>query len=464
MVNIVNEFAGDRTCQTARLAVGNAAEWNQQSERRNLPGNTAHAIGQRSPDDDMALFWSGDNKLVVTQYPMNTEHVADCSTILDYKNVTCVTPESAARSHSICTDIAADERSLLELAEYIDRFRDRPVLIESYGSTPEYARLVSALSGRIHGALDDCMTPGQNLEYITYLDSKVCVREVFAAAVPVASQVRITRAFTARAGSDLLEHVKGALLFLGPVMVKADYGFGGHAMTLVEDVDSLHGQISGFLPRRNDFDIIIEEYVGSGDSVIPICYTGVVGPRREIVNSSVGRELQYSIRYYAGAHIGNGSVPSEFVDNALRAGEAVGKVIACFGYRGSFTLDLLCRKNDASIFLLEINPRRALPSTLGDMCLQLFGPGYEKAVSAIARRWIPVHQSITEYRRMRDFLVAKGRFGRQVKDLVILPYAISSLPISSSIGLAIMGTDNEAIEEALTEITRYLAEGTELRL
>ena len=390
---------------------------------------------------------------------MNAQHVDDCSIILNYRNIVCTTPQSAARSHSICKDIAVDKCSLGELAEYIDGFGDGPVLIESYGSTPEYAGLVSALCSRIHGALADCMTPGENIEYITCLDSKVRVREVFAAAVPVASRVCLTRAFTVRSGSDLLEYVKGALNLLGPVMVKADYGFGGHAMMLVEHIDSLKDQISGFLPTGNGSDVLIEEYIGSGDNVIPICYTAVVGPRREIINSSVGRELQYSIRYYAGAHIGNGSVPPEFVDSVLSAGEAVGKVISCFGYRGSFTLDLLCRKDDSSIFLLEINPRRALPSTLGDICLQLFGPDYDKTVSAIARRWVPVHQSITEYPRLRDLLVAKELFGRQAKDLVILPYAISSLPISSAIGLAVMGTDNEAIEGVLTEITNYLAEG-----
>ena len=257
----------------------------------------------------------------------------------------------------------------------------------------------------------------------------------------------------------MADYVECALAVLGPVMIKADFGFGGHAMELIEGIGSLSEQIEGFLRLGYGSDFLIEEYIGSGDNIMPLCYTGVVGQGGEIFTSSVGRELQYSTRYYAGAHIGFGSIASEYADNVRRAGEAVARVISSFGYRGSFTLDLLCRKDDASLFLLEINPRQALPSMLGDICIQLFGRDYDKTVSAIARRRIPVHPSISEYAKLRDFLVDKSLFGRLTKDLVILPYMVNSLATSSIIGLAVVGKDDTAIEAALSEVTGRLAAG-----
>lgn len=413
----------------------------------------------------MALFWSGDNKVVITRHPMDTLHVDDCRSILGYQNVLCAAPKSEAIGSSICGDIARSEQLLHEVVELLGGPGSDPVLVEAYGSTPEYGRLVAALRARSPRPVADCMTPANRQDYIAILDSKIRVREFFAAATSsYSSPAGLTRAFTVRAGAELPEYVKCALPLLGPLMVKADFGFGGHAMALIESVESLREQLADLIPEGYDSEFLIEEHIGSGDDVIPLCYTGAVGQDGETTTSSVGRELQYSVRFYAGAYIGLGSMPPVYVDSVRSAGEAVGKVISAFGYRGSFTLDLLCRKADSSLFLLEINPRQALPSTLGDICIQLFGPEYGKKVSAIARRRIPVHPSIADYPRLRDFLIGKGLFGREMRDLVILPYMVNSLAASSIIGMVVAGTDDGAIEAALNEVQHHLAEGCKVSL
>jgi hypothetical protein len=457
----MEESSISRSSPLRRLIVGNALEWNQQSERRDLPGNRLPELGQPRPDDDMALFWSGDDKVVITPNPVDALHVGDCCAVLNYRNVACFAPSSVSDNRSICEAITTNERSFGEVADYIDNFNDGGrMLIEGYGATAEYANLVAALRSRLRGGLDDSMTERENLEIISCLDSKIRVREFFAAALlRAARQVRLTRAFTARPGANLLEYVRGASLALGPVMVKAEYGFGGHGMVSVEDIESISDQISDLTSMQSYSDLLIEEYIGSGDSVVPICFTGVVGPAGEVTNSSVGCELQYSIRYYAGAIIGNESLPPEFAASARQAGEAVGTIMSYFGYRGSFTLDLLGRKDDAAAFLLEVNPRRALPSTLGDICLQLFGPGYETKISAMARRWVPVHSSIADYPRLREFLAARGLFGTQRENLVILPYSISLLHADSAIGLAVAGPGRALVENTMEEAMQYLAEG-----
>jgi hypothetical protein len=454
----MDSSAEENSSQPARrLVIGNALEWVMQPERRRLPGSKPPVGGLPYPDDDMALFWSGDNKVVMTRHRLNRLHVDDCREILDYKNVHCATPGPAGFSNSICADLADDDQSLGELADLLG---DGPALVEAYGATPEYARLIATLRARSGGPIRDCMTPREYLALLPWLDSKIRVREFFAAApIPRSSPVRLTRAFTVRTGSELDHYVRSALAVLGPIMIKADFGFGGHAMDVIDDIAALSDQIKAFLRPGYGSEFLIEEYIGSGDQFLPLCYTGMVTHEGETATSSVGRELQYSTRYYAGAYIGADSMPTDYAGPVRIAGEAVGQVISRFGYRGSFTLDMLCRKDDASIFLLEINPRQALPSTLGDICIQLFGRDYGRTVSAVARRRVPVHPSISSYPWLRDFLAARDLFGRTAEDLIVLPYLVNSLAESSIVGLAVAGKDSSVIDAALSDITRYLAEG-----
>jgi hypothetical protein len=461
IVSRMDDVAGaDSRRYPRRFVIGNALEWVLQPERRGFPGSKPPSAGEPYPDDDMALFWSGDDKVVVTRHPMGRLFVDDCRSILGYQNVSSASPKSEVLGNFICGEIASSERLLHEVIELLDGPESEPILVEAYGSTPEYGRLVAALRARSPRAVADCMTPADRQRYIPILDSKIRVREFFDVAMSShSSPARLTRAFTARGAPELHGYAESALPLLGPLMIKADFGFGGHAMALIDNVKSLGEQLAELIHQNYDCEFLIEEHIGSGGDTISLCYTGVVGQDGEITTSSVGRELQYSVRFYAGAHIGLGSMPAAYTESVRRAGEAVGKVISSFGYRGSFTLDLICRETDSSLFLLEVNPRQALPSTLGDICIQLFGPDYGNKVSAIARRWIPVHPSIAEYSKLRDFLIGKGLFGREERDLVILPYMVNSLARSSVIGLAVAGTDNGAIEAALDEIQNRLAKG-----
>ena len=67
-----------------RLILSNILEWAQQPERQPLPQFSALPGSQRFPEEEMALYWSGDHKIVVTRHPMDDTHIADISAILGY--------------------------------------------------------------------------------------------------------------------------------------------------------------------------------------------------------------------------------------------------------------------------------------------------------------------------------------------------------------------------------------------
>jgi hypothetical protein len=439
--------------------LSNVLEWGIQPERQGLPEFRPPADGGQYAAEDMALYWSGDRKVVVTRHAMDALHVEDSQQILGYENLSCAALRAERPGNSLCSDLAADERALEDLAGVLNAGSgDGPISVEAYGSTPEYARLVARIRERSERVIDDRMTQERYLEFLPAMDSKIQAREFFLAALPGTGSMRLTRAFIARRGSDLLKFAQCALPVLGPVIVKADFAAGGRAMALFESADSLGDDITSFLPEGYDGDLLVEEYLGSGEDVLSVSFNGMVTGNGEIATPSAGRHVLYASRVYIGSFLGIGSMPPDCAEKVRRAGEAIGKVVASFGYRGPLNIDFLYRESDATIFPLEINPRRTLGASLSDICIQLFGRGYDTMVSAVARQRVPVHPSITKYVELRDSLLRKGLFGQQTKGLVILPYMVSSLAASSFVGLVVVGTEAGSAEAAFEEITHHLAQ------
>jgi hypothetical protein len=444
---------------SSRLIIGNALEWGLQPLRKGMPGNHSATGSRPYPDDDMTYFFSGDSKVVVTRHQPDAAYIADASAILGYAKTTCTNLDSAISGPLICAEIARNAKALAQLLDLIGELPPGPVLSEAYAATPEYADLIDVLQADGSRPVHDAMTSRNRLGVLARLDSKVSVREFFAAAVSGLSPVRLTRAFTAASADDLEDTVVAALGVLGPLMLKMDYGSGGHGMSVMYDPASVSEKISGFLPPGYTSEVLIEEFIGSGADVTPLCYTGVVEPDGTVGNSSVGRELQYGGNLYAGARIGAESMPDDVAESTLQAGQAVGGAISCFGFRGAFTLDFLWRPRDGSVFLLEINPRRALPSMLSDICAQVYGAERYQSVAATALRWVPVHPSLSRYEKLRDFLVARNLFGLD-SGLLVLPYMVSQLPTDSVIGLAVAGTGPDDVTLAADEAVARLSGGT----
>lgn len=439
-----------------RLIMSNILEWGLQPERRGLPEFTPPAAGERFPVEEMGLYWSGDRKIVVTRHPMEEMHVADLSAILGYESLICRASPAGQPGYSICTDLAADDRALAQVIELLDDGpTDGPVTVEAFGATPEYSRLVASIRKRSKRTVIDLMTQDNYLEFARSLDSKLQAREYFQAALPQCA-MRLTRALTLRNGPDLLQQVQDAMETLGPVIVKTEFGAGGNAMAIIEGSRSLRKTLTRILPAGYAGDLLVEEFLGSGKNALSVSYNGTVQDDGKTFTLSAGRHFLYADKFFLGACLGVGSVPDDCAVKIRSAGEAIGQVAASIGYRGPLNVDFIYRESDGTLFPLEINPRRALGGTLADICISLFGEGYEKAVSAVVHHSVAVHRTITTYAELRDCLLQKGWFGRETKGLVILPYMVTSLAAKSVVGLVVVGTDGTSAEAALGDITGYL--------
>ena len=456
-MNIPGQTAPSRP-QLDRLVVSNILEWGLQPERQSLPEFTPPAPGQRFPAEDAALAWSGDRKLVFTRYPVDDLLTADLSAILGYQGLACRALPSAQPGNSICTDLAADERTLAQVAELLDDgSADGPVAIESFGATPEYARLVAAIGQRAKRPVIDLMTPEDHLDCARRLDSKVQARRYFEAALPQSPGLRLTRAAVVRSGPGLLQQVHDALQAFGPAIMKTEFGAGGNSMGVLKGRRRLQKSVGRILPDGYDGELLVEEFLGSPTDILAVSYNGMVQDDGKAYTLCAGRHFLHAGKFYMGSSLGVGAMSDDCAAKVRKAGEAIGEATAADGYRGPLNVDFLYREPDGALFPLEINPRRGLGGILADMCICLFGQGYEKAVSAVAVHSIRVTATITTYAQLREALLRKGFFGRESQGMVVLPYSVSTLAAKSEFGLAVIGTDGTSAEEALGEITGYLA-------
>ncbi len=444
--------------QLDRLVVSNILEWGLQPERQRLPEFTPPARGEPFPAEDGALAWSGDRKLVLTRYPVDELLAADLSAILGYQSLAYRALTSAQPGNSICADLAADERALAQVVELLDdSSADGPVAVESFGATPEYARLVAAIRKRAKRTVIDLMTPEDHLDCARSLDSKVQAREYFQAARPQCPGLRLTRAAVVRSGPGLLQQVHDALQAFGPAIIKTEFGAGGNSMGVLKSSRRLQKLVGKILPDGYDGELLVEEFLGSPRDILSVSYNGMVQDDGKTYTLCAGRHFLHAGKFYLGSSLGVGAMPDDCAAKVRKAGEAIGETTAAGGYRGPLNVDFLYRESDGALFPLEINPRRGLGGILADMCICLFGQGYEKAVSAVAVHSLPVSSTITTYAQLRDALLGKGFFGRESRGMVILPYSVSTLAAKSEFGLAVFGTDGTSAEAALGEITGYLA-------
>jgi hypothetical protein len=444
--------------QLDRVVVSNILEWGLQPERQRLPEFTPPARGEPFPAEDAALAWSGDRKLVLTRYPVDQLLAADLSAILGYQSLACRALAPAQPGNSLCTDLAADEQALAQVADLLDdSSAGGPVAVESFGATPEYTRLVAAIARRAQRTVIDLMTPEEHLDCARSLDSKVLAREYFQAARPRSPGLRLTRAAVVRSGPGLPRQVRDALQAFGPAIMKTEFGAGGNSMGVIRSSRRLRTLVGRIVPAGYDGQLLVEEFLGSPRDILSVSYNGMVQDDGKTYTLCAGRHFLLAGKFYMGSSLGVGAMPGDCAAKVRTAGEAIGETTAAAGYRGPLNVDFLYRESDGALFPLEINPRRGLGGILADMCISQFGQGYEKAVSAVAVHSLPVSHAITTYAQLRDVLLRKGLFGRESKGAVILPYSVSTLAARSEFGLAVFGTDGTSAEAVLGEITGYLA-------
>jgi biotin carboxylase len=307
--------------------------------------------------------------------------------------------------------------------------------------------------------VESTITKSEDGAIVPYLDSKIGARKTIGTSILPIEHLRQPRAviIETEAAQSLSGLLRSALSAIGPAMVKSNYGYGGKAMTYIEDEASIREKLEEVAEYLQYDAIVVEEYIGMPGELIPVAYNGFVASNSTVTTKSVGRQLIETGKYFSGSRLGIGALPAGCCTAARAAGIAIGTAIASLRFRGWFNVDFLYRPRSHEIFPIEINPRRSGSATIAEMCSQVFGPTYESQVSAIAVEKVPIARHINDYQMLRDALESVSLFGSVDRDLKLVPYIVSSITDNATAGIAVLGPDPSTVRDVFAAATEILS-------
>jgi hypothetical protein len=328
---------------------------------------------------DMALLWTGDDKLVIVPTPPDKNFISDLFNIFGFENTHVVSPANA--SESICEDIENDHEFFDFLVQVV-KGSEVPQII-SWGATKQFYNLLYRLE-QAGGKFTAPEIPLQDDYWIVpYLDSKCGFREICTKLSRKISEIIIPPGLVCANIEMVTAIVKSGYLQNGGIVVKSNQGVGGYG-TLLYRREKFRGSFNfeknlytcmKLMPIFFETTLIVERYIESHpwSAISSPSIQGVVHPSGDVEILTLAGQIVDQGGRYIGAII-SPDLFRPLLDKKLRCiGYAVGQAAAKLGYRGVFNIDTILG-NDGQVYCIEINARRTSVKYILDMVEILFGP------------------------------------------------------------------------------------------
>jgi len=419
---------------------------------------------------DMTLFWSGDDKLVITPYPIDRVFVSDVCAILGYRNARLVSPSKT--SESLCADIEADPELFALLVEVL-RNSEKPQIV-GWGATKPFYTLADRL--RQEGvefttpevpAVDDYWT-------VPYLDSKCGFREVCTHLSRQAPDIRIPRGFVCADIDVAVRIAKSGVFSPGGVVVKANDGVGGYGTLLYSperfrqhfdfDIEAHLYMSARLMPIFSAGTIVVEAYIESqaGSEIASPSIQGIVDPSGRVSIACLAGQIIGPEGRYIGALISPGIFPAPLVESLHRIGHTIGEASAALGYRGVFNIDTVLDKNGL-VYCVELNARRTSVKYILDVATRLFGASFADSVAIMTNeRFSSKQLSGCSYSNIRS-LLAKLLFpidGKPQGVVVTIASSLAHFARIPQLGFVVIGEDITVARSIYSKVCQLLGERT----
>lgn len=328
-----------------------------------------------------AFFWNGDDKVVITPYPIPEVLVRHNLAVCGFSNVVNFSPQEAAIALSGA--IATDDVLMNAIAEYA---RNNPDMkVSPYAVTVGFLSLIDRMRQMGISSVVDESPLARSVWTVRYLDSKVGFRAEMQKLMAQHPEIQIPEGFVAENQRDAISMAKWFYAQGRSIAVKANYGESGWGLMLLKaeeyaDASALRGALERTFasdPVWEDMLIVIEE---------------LIEPDTEIAGGSPSSELfvneeQVVITYHCGqlldeqggffgVELGNETLPDSLRNTLDRIAMIIGQRYQALGYRGFFDIDYVVAKN-GTIYVVETNPRRTGGTHVYDLAKHLFGDSWE---------------------------------------------------------------------------------------
>lgn len=406
---------------------------------------------------DRFVFSGGDDRILVTPYPVDADFLIDTLRLLKYKNVINLSPSSVGESLS--QSIVKDSQILKQIVSTI-RANGRIRLV-SYAATPEFLELVAYLKKK-GLAFETPEVPKENQWTTAFFDSKAGFRQAVEqfridSLVPPEGYICVSPKEIVGWASFFVKTDRG-------FVVKANRGLAGAGLKIVTlakakslvDLDKFTASLISRNPFFQKDVVVVEEYL---DPDVSVCGGS---PSVEVVIDVRGPSFLYdcgmrisSGGVFQGVELGRGAVPARLSRRMRLLGSKYGRFLFDCGYRGYFDVDFALSKT-GQFSPLESNLRRTGGTHVFELGRRILGKNFVKKYYLAANNMNPVpkfkgksYKQVKE--AVRDLLYPiNGR-----KEGVII--TIASLLKRGDLGYVVIAKNRERVYELEKKILSYLS-------
>jgi len=310
---------------------------------------------------DRALFWEGDNKVVVTPRPFDRLWMDDMCQWLGWHNVENICPQTT--SYHICDDIMADRSIITDLHRRISAAES--VKLASWGSTLGMNRLLENLQ-RAGNVYAPELLPDDRFDLGLKFDSKSEFRKLCEPLIAKHPQLRIPEGSVCESQAELHQVVTEKFLNVSrPFVIKSGYRSGGSGVLIFrpQDLDKkktevIHQEIDQWLSVSDFFPppYIVEEFIRNDEHISSqLSYHGLVHPNGSVEKLGINGML-IEKEGYKGALIGDLLDP-KYLQEVNEIANIIGAAMAEQGYQGRLNIDYVVSESD-ELYTIEINAGR----------------------------------------------------------------------------------------------------------
>lgn len=327
---------------------------------------------------DRFLISGGDNRVLITPWPINKGFLRDTCQIFKFKNILNLSPQKP--TVSLCEDILRERKLRDTLIKII---KENTVEIYSYVGSDEFLELINFLKkqGLKFKTPEAPKKPG----LVKFFGSKAGFRETFAKERLGGSELHMPEGYIAKNKKEILFWAKYFFDKDKSFVIKTNYGLAGAGSEIVEarkikkkDFTPVLEKIIAKHPYWLREKTVVEEFLNADLSICggsPSVEFAVLESRTCYLYSCGMRIIKGGV--FRGIEIGKGAVPLWVEEKMKSYGFKFAKVLHKVGYRGFFDTDFVNTKNK-KLYCLEANIRQTGGTHVYEAGLRLLGKDFLK--------------------------------------------------------------------------------------
>ena len=361
------------------IILANQREFTPTLDAYLLPHEREEFYQEDYDHESVCMFWGGDEKLLITSFPLDADFVADSCRIMNYHAVRTLSPSQ--HDQYLCDDIQNDPALFDELVQTIQESACPQILV--WGASAAYYRLIHRLEGMGLSFLPAEVPPAQAAWTLDHFGSKAGFRMLVEDLAKKYPQIKIPEGIICDNLSDAFEKAQYFAQNNRPFLMKSSRGLAGWQIIIFNPASSLNNLSEHQLEKTrsgiwNSGPVVVEEYIDSGlradmqTDRMPLIPTVnmLITPTGEVQFQFAGNMVIENGADYHGVGLGLGVLPAGMHEKLQEIGTIIGCALSENGYRGWFDVDLVANERQ-ELFCIETNTRRTGPLHAFDIFTRL---------------------------------------------------------------------------------------------